>query len=51
MGNLLLLHPACHLWAHRNVTLATEAGWIVSTWGPDPGDVPVTILPRAWPWP
>ena len=41
MGNLLLLCTACHLWAHRNVTEATALGWIVSTWGPDPGDVEV----------
>lgn len=51
MGNLLLLHPACHLWAHRNVAEATALGWIVSTWGPDPGDVPVTMGARHWPWP
>lgn len=43
LGNLMLLHTPCHTWAHANVATATGLGWIVSTWGPEPGDVPVIL--------
>lgn len=40
LANLMVLHVACHVWAHANPAAAMAAGWIVSGWG-DPGAVQV----------
>lgn len=39
--NLVVIHPECHEFAHRNRAFAADHGWIVSGWS-DPSQVPVT---------
>lgn len=47
LSNLLLLLPEHHTWITEHPAEALEAGWIVSTYGPDgtpdPATVPVRI--------
>ena len=37
--NLVIICPSCHGWAHRNVAVATQQGWIV----------PSSADPASWP--
>ena len=43
MANLLVLHDACHRWAHGNPRAAMALGWIVSRYAV-PLMVPVQLL-------
>jgi hypothetical protein len=40
-GNLLVLHPKCHRWAHAHPRHARMVGWVVPSWS-DPTATPVT---------
>lgn len=31
-GNLVLVHPRCHRWAHSNPAAARDLGWLVHGW-------------------
>lgn len=42
LENLIVLHPACHRFAHANPAWATTHGWIVSSWQ-RPEEVPVVV--------
>ncbi|MCY4726731.1 HNH endonuclease signature motif containing protein [Nocardioides sp. STR2] len=46
-GNLVALCSGCHHWAHHNVALATDRGFIVPSWM-DPDEMPVWRHDRAW---
>jgi hypothetical protein len=41
LGNLLLLHDACHVRIHAHPEESRQAGWIVSSYELDPTAVPV----------
>lgn len=48
LSNLLALHPTCHTWITEHPAEATAAGWIVSSYAPDPAAVPVDLGGRLY---
>ncbi len=49
LANIAMLCPPCHAWSHSHPGDAMVEGWIVSSFGTDPADVPVIDTGgRSW---